>query len=96
VLRSTRGGELFLTIRHDQGGIIMDTRTGDIYDEDEVFRIESLYPNKLAPYVKKMAMAPTPVQMLTKKVRRNDMCPCGSGKKFKKCCMFRNSPASAQ
>lgn len=22
------------------------------------------------------------------KIGRNDLCPCGSGKKFKKCCMF--------
>ena len=22
-------------------------------------------------------------------VERNDPCPCGSGKKFKKCCMFK-------
>jgi uncharacterized protein YecA (UPF0149 family) len=24
---------------------------------------------------------------LRKKVGRNDLCPCGSGKKYKKCCM---------
>ncbi len=24
------------------------------------------------------------------KVKRNDVCPCGSGKKFKKCCERRN------
>jgi uncharacterized protein YecA (UPF0149 family) len=24
---------------------------------------------------------------VNKKVRRNDLCPCGSGKKFKKCCI---------
>lgn len=23
------------------------------------------------------------------KIRRNDTCPCGSGKKFKKCCIFK-------
>lgn len=28
----------------------------------------------------------TPVQRETPKVGRNDPCPCGSGKKFKKCC----------
>jgi len=26
-----------------------------------------------------------------KKVGRNDPCPCGSGKKYKKCCMFNNN-----
>jgi hypothetical protein len=25
------------------------------------------------------------------KVGRNDLCPCGSGKKFKKCCMFNSN-----
>jgi uncharacterized protein YecA (UPF0149 family) len=28
-----------------------------------------------------------PLPPPTKKVGRNDPCPCGSGKKFKKCCM---------
>jgi len=28
-----------------------------------------------------------PVKRSEKKVQRNDLCPCGSGKKFKKCCM---------
>jgi preprotein translocase subunit SecA len=30
---------------------------------------------------------PEPVRNLGKKVGRNDPCPCGSGKKFKACCM---------
>jgi len=28
-----------------------------------------------------------PVKRSSKKVQRNDLCPCGSGKKYKKCCM---------
>lgn len=27
-----------------------------------------------------------PVQLISQKVGRNDSCPCGSGKKYKKCC----------
>jgi uncharacterized protein YecA (UPF0149 family) len=30
--------------------------------------------------------APKPVQRKSGKTGRNDPCPCGSGKKFKKCC----------
>ncbi|HIZ71748.1 MAG TPA: SEC-C domain-containing protein [Candidatus Atopostipes pullistercoris] len=26
----------------------------------------------------------------SKKIGRNDPCPCGSGKKYKKCCMKKN------
>lgn len=29
---------------------------------------------------------------MTKKVGRNDPCPCGSGKKYKKCCEGRLGP----
>jgi preprotein translocase subunit SecA len=32
-----------------------------------------------------------PVRNLGKKVGRNDPCPCGSGKKFKACCMRKQS-----
>jgi len=33
-----------------------------------------------------MLMNPLKPQMAEKKVGRNDPCPCGSGKKHKKCC----------
>lgn len=32
--------------------------------------------NKLTPYARE-----------TRRVGRNDYCPCGSGKKFKRCCL---------
>jgi uncharacterized protein YecA (UPF0149 family) len=32
------------------------------------------------------AAAPVPVRRDQPKVGRNDLCPCGSGKKYKKCC----------
>ncbi len=34
-----------------------------------------------------------PVRNAGKKVGRNDLCPCGSGKKFKACCMRKQSTA---
>ena len=30
------------------------------------------------------------------KVGRNDPCPCGSGKKYKKCCIDKPVPETAQ
>ena len=32
------------------------------------------------------AQSHTPVRRETPKVGRNELCPCGSGKKFKRCC----------
>ena len=37
-------------------------------------------------YVDGQVKGPAPVQRDEPKVGRNDPCPCGSGKKFKKCC----------
>ncbi|MFH1603603.1 MAG: SEC-C metal-binding domain-containing protein [Pseudomonadota bacterium] len=38
-----------------------------------------------------MKIAPTALQMKRKpqRVGRNEPCPCGSGKKFKRCCLLR-------
>jgi preprotein translocase subunit SecA len=30
---------------------------------------------------------PEPIRNRTEKVGRNEQCPCGSGKKYKNCCM---------
>jgi len=34
---------------------------------------------------------PAPVIKTEPKIGRNDPCPCGSGKKYKKCCMLKNN-----
>ncbi|QTD95093.1 UPF0149 family protein [Burkholderia anthina] len=49
--------------------------------------VASLYrfwlPYRRAMHERKLA---TPIQRTTPRTGRNDPCPCGSGKKFKKCC----------
>ncbi len=45
-------------------------------DEDDFNVGHGLWPKPVMPYVRE-----------TPKVGRNDSCPCGSGKKFKKCCL---------
>ena len=37
-----------------------------------------------------------PVRNAAKKVGPNDPCPCGSGKKYKKCCMQKDKEAGMQ
>ena len=49
------------------------------------FSVEELHRERLA-----QAGAPPPANQNLKKVGRNDPCPCGSGKKFKKCCLMFN------
>ena len=33
---------------------------------------------------------------MVKKIGRNEPCPCGSGKKYKKCCLKNNKPAAVE
>jgi len=64
----------------------MDTRDGRIYTATDDKEFERLMANK---FMKPMVVPPTPSQLDRKppKVGRNEPCPCGSGKKFKKCCL---------
>ena len=41
-------------------------------------------------YMKEMNINPTPLQRVRGKVGRRELCPCGSGKKFKNCCEVRS------
>jgi SEC-C motif-containing protein len=40
-------------------------------------------------YTKAVRQGPAPVKSSGPKVGRNDPCPCGSGKKYKHCCLAR-------
>lgn len=75
----------------------MDTRTGDIYMMDK--ERQKLLQKELGNRIKIMDIPPTLAQLQRKpinkkmgaigRVGRNDPCPCGSGRKFKKCCYRR-------
>ena len=43
-------------------------------------------PQPAPPSLPAIPSVSTPYQRTTPKVGRNDLCPCGSGKKYKKCC----------
>lgn len=70
----------------------MDTRTGDVMDRDELLRqlgqkdfgtYAKAVRQDMLPLVKQRELAETG----RTKIGRNDPCPCGSSKKFKKCCL---------
>ena len=63
----------------------MDTRTGDIYTKEQVLAMH----DDERKHMKEMLLPPTPLQTRRGKVGRNEPCPCGSGKKFKKCCLAK-------
>jgi hypothetical protein len=70
-----------------------DKRTSrKIHIDDAVARMESWACYSPEPPSKPKPVNPPPVPAVTetkakKKIGRNDPCPCGSGKKYKKCCL---------
>lgn len=79
-------------------GLILLTRVnqGDSsLSEDEVKEVTEKAPDLIGPWVEilnawrvsqHLAGQPVPPAPSLSKVGRNDPCPCGSGKKYKKCC----------
>lgn len=55
-----------------------------IYQEEYLIRIKSQYKK-----IKELALQSQPAQAINpnRDVSRNDPCPCGSNKKYKKCCL---------
>ena len=62
----------------------MDTRDGTIRMMTEVDQMGE----QERAYMWEMGHLPTETQKANRKVGRNDPCPCGSGRKFKKCHLF--------
>lgn len=70
----------------------MNTSTGQLYSKEQVedldelikenFKEEGFIDNNF-----KMVEHATPEQLKNMKVGRNEQCPCGSGKWFKRCCL---------
>ena len=65
----------------------MDTRTGEIFELDELKK--HLTVKEFEENYIEMKVAPTQKQLKRRppKVGRNELCPCGSGLKLKKCCL---------
>lgn len=52
-------------------------------------RAEFLRTNGSWLYTREVRLGPPPVKASSPKVGRNDPCPCGSGKKYKHCCLAK-------
>lgn len=60
----------------------------DEYDDNEM---DSFYPEVPAELSDRVPAPPRMIVNREPKIGRNDPCPCGSGKKYKKCCLNKNS-----
>lgn len=58
--------------------------TGEIISESDAVLLNDKFPGMAIP----LTIPPTARQKHQGKIGRNDPCPCGSGKKFKRCCLL--------
>ncbi len=72
--------EMTAEIQEDTVKMLMRVKPQEKMQRKEVARITGTSGGDLA------GGKPQPVVKKDKKVGRNDPCPCGSGKKYKKCC----------
>ncbi len=61
----------------------MDVRTGRIVPASDVATMSE----QERRFMREMAIPPNAKQQRLGRVGRNEPCPCGSGKKFKHCCL---------
>lgn len=59
---------------------------GEILEEKDIGNITHLVFEKMTPFLRRH-MPNKNYQPITNNIGRNDLCPCGSGKKYKKCCL---------
>lgn len=66
----------------------MNPNNGYIYTPEQMEEFRKKAVNFTSNFVE-MKVPPTEQQMARKppKVGRNESCPCGSGRKFKRCCL---------
>jgi uncharacterized protein YecA (UPF0149 family) len=69
----------------------MDCRTGGIYRAEQVAGMAVEDQKYMRPVMTELMRT----QRRTGKVGRNDPCPCGSGQKFKRCCLIRRFTPNA-
>lgn len=79
--------EMISTIRADTVRMILTIR---IKKEEEPKRVQVANPTMSSHGDDGPAVTKSPVKK-TNKVGRNDPCPCGSGKKYKNCCLLKES-----
>ncbi|HHX70503.1 MAG TPA: zinc chelation protein SecC [Gallicola sp.] len=69
---------------------VLTSKLMELYNNTRQWAIKGHTPNELfqeeKEYLKPLPSGPLNIPKSNKKVGRNEPCPCGSGKKYKKCC----------
>jgi hypothetical protein len=76
--------------RYEKGDVLVDLRTGRIvWLKEEAGFLKNVCEGKESPYIKlDRPVTKKELRRRPTRIRRNDKCPCGSGRKFKRCCLI--------
>lgn len=73
--------------KNDSNGVVeFKASYTDVSGKSQVHHERSTFVKENGQWLYKDGIANPPANNTSKKVLRNDPCPCGSGKKYKKCC----------
>jgi hypothetical protein len=77
-----------LEVAHEMGTIQEKYRPDEFFSQDDAHRFLALKAKREQLFLRAHGKHPVePVLPSEGRVGRNETCPCGSGKKFKKCCL---------
>ena len=84
------------SIKEEVSSLILRLQPADEYEETDVWRVSDVTHSEVQAFdaaamtdaaeAPQTSESPKPFVREGRKVGRNDPCPCGSGKKYKKCC----------
>ena len=81
--------DLIFRMEHLDEGFVGSTWTGATAVHEEASEATEMLQQQQSGSQEQAETKPEPIRNRGPRVRRNDPCPCGSGKKFKHCCMRR-------
>jgi preprotein translocase subunit SecA len=84
-------------IKEEVASLVLRLQPAEEYETEEIWQVSNVAHDEVRAFdagamseaAERSAQtteAPKPFVRTTEKVGRNDPCPCGSGKKYKKCC----------
>ncbi len=82
-----RGGELYAVVKKDFFNFFICGYTVDVPGPDDLRAEGSLFEHEYA--FKRGEQVVHGDKLLEEKLGRNDLCPCGSGNRFRKCCLSK-------
>jgi uncharacterized protein YchJ len=92
-MKEVKNSDSIQAVNNDLNELIKDAELVDNPIDKEISEdeIKDGHIERIAKFQQIWHQSHTPWVRINKKISPNEPCPCGSGKKYKKCCMNNNN-----